>query len=96
MAFAIYRLGALMGYVRWGVRAGFLTLIGGLVAYSIFVIQIQQSDQLPNSSISLNIVLATFAGGIVGLVLALAWRIVVQSPRDHQAVDGSDKTPSAH
>jgi beta-N-acetylhexosaminidase len=96
MGFVIYRLGALIGYVRWGVRAGFMALIGGLVSYSIFVIQLQQSDLLNDTPIALNIVLATFVGGIAGLLLALAWRIIIQSSQEHQATDGTDKTPSAH
>ncbi|OGO38914.1 MAG: hypothetical protein A2W35_15535 [Chloroflexi bacterium RBG_16_57_11] len=96
MALAIYRLGALIGYVRWGVRAGFLALIGGLVAYSIFVYQIQQSDLLPETPISFEIVLATFAGVIVGLMIALAWRMVAQASREREATNGTEKTPSAH
>jgi hypothetical protein len=96
MAFAIYRLGALIGYVRWGVRAGFMALIGGLVAYSIYVIQVQQSDLLPETPIALNIVLATFVGSIAGLLLTFAWRMFVQTSRERQATDGTDKTPSAH
>lgn len=96
MGFVIYRLGALIGYVRWGVRAGFMTLIGGLIAYSIFVIQFQQNELPSNTSIALYIVLATLVGGIAGLLLALAWRIFVQSSQERRTTDGTDKTPSAH
>jgi beta-N-acetylhexosaminidase len=96
MAFVIYRLGALIGYVLWGVRAGFMVLIGGLIAYSIFVLQIQQSTQLLDTPSSLYIFLATIAGGIVGLLSVLAWRLVAQSSRERQVGEGADKTPSAH
>ena len=96
MAFAIYRLGALIGYVRWGVRAGFMALIGGLVSYSVFIIQLQQSDLLPDTPISMKIVLATFTGGIIGLLIALAWRVIAEASREREATNGTDKTPSAH
>jgi hypothetical protein len=96
MAFAIYRLGALIGYVRWGVRAGFMALIGGLVSYSVFVIQLQQNNLLPDTPISMKIVLATFTGGIIGLMIALAWRVIAEASREREATNGTDKTPSAH
>jgi beta-N-acetylhexosaminidase len=96
MAFAIYRLGALIGYVRWGVRAGFMSLIGGLIAYSIFVIQIQQSDLLPDTPVSLKIVLTTFTGGLLGLIIALAWRMIAQAAHTREVAEGTDRTPSAH
>jgi hypothetical protein len=96
MALIIYRLGALVGHVRWGVRAAFMVLIGGLTAYSYLVFRMREGELIAGTSISLNVFLATFAGGLVGLVIALAWRYIADISRTRQAPDGTDRTPSAH
>lgn len=96
LAFVIYRLGALIGYVRWGVRAAFMALIGGLIAYSYLVMQMRQSEQLTDTPISLNIFLATVAGGIAGLLIVLAWRFIIETLHARQPDEGTDRTPSAH
>jgi beta-N-acetylhexosaminidase len=96
MALVIYRLGALVGHVRWGVRAAFMVLIGGLTAYSYLVFRMREGELIAGTSISLNVFLATFAGGLVGLVIALAWRYIADISRTRQAPDGTDRTPSAH
>ena len=73
-----------------------MTLIGGLVAYSIFVIQFQQSDLLPDTPICTEYCLGN-----------VRWwhRRALTRPRlanyrpiltGAQATDGTDKTPSAH
>ena len=96
LALVIYRLGALIGYVRWGVRAGFMALIGGLISYSYLVLRMREHEQLADTPVSLNIFLATLGGGILGLLFVLVWRFVLDASRARQPGEGTDRTPSAH
>jgi hypothetical protein len=96
LAFVIYRLGALIGYVRWGVRAAFMALIGSLVAYSYLVLRMREGELIAGTSISMNVFLATLLGGIAGLLIVFVWRFVSDTARTRQPTDGSDRTPSAH
>jgi hypothetical protein len=95
-ALVIYRLGAMIGYVRWGVRAGFMALIGGLTAYSYQVMQMRQSELLAGTPISLNVFLATVVGGFAGLIIVLIWRFFAEPSHARQAGEGTDQPPSAH
>jgi beta-N-acetylhexosaminidase len=96
LALVIYRLASLIGYVRWGVRAGFMTLIGGLTAYSLLVFFMRQGERLTNSPLALEIFLATLAGSGAGLLIVLAWRLVIQATQVRQTDEGAERTPSAH
>lgn len=96
LALVIYRLGALVGYVRWGVRAGFMALIGGLVSYSYIVLRLRENQLPPGSSISLSIFLATLGGGFAGLLLVLLWRFIADTSHARSAGETTDHTPSAH
>jgi beta-N-acetylhexosaminidase len=96
LALVVYRLGALIGYVRWGVRAGFMALIGGLAAYSYLVFRMREGELLAGTSISLNVFLATLFGGFIGLLIVFIWRFIVDSSRPSQPTEATDRTPSAH
>lgn len=96
LALVVYRLGTLIGYVRWGVRAGFMVLIGGLVAYSLMVLRLQESELVPDAPISQNLFLATVAGGIAGLAIVLAWRFIVDSSSARKAGESTDRPASTH
>ena len=74
IAWSTYRLAALIGQVRWGVRAGFLALIGGLSFYSYLALQLPGSDKVLHGSIARGVFLATILGTGIGLLLALLWR----------------------
>ena len=75
-AWSIYRLAALIGHVRWGVRAGFLALIGGLVGFCYLALELPGSQVLLRDSISLGVVIITFFGALLGLIGALLWRAI--------------------
>jgi beta-N-acetylhexosaminidase len=77
IASIVYRLSSLVGQVRWGVRAGFLSLIGGLLAYSYLVLKMPGSERFLENSVSLSVLLGTFIGTVLGLLIAFSWRTIV-------------------
>ena len=74
LAWAVYRLASLIGQIRWGVRAGFLTLIGGLLAYSYLALQLPGSEGMLSESVSRSVFLSTLVGTILGLLVAFFWQ----------------------
>ena len=96
LSLAIYRLAALIGQVRWGVRAGFLTLIGGLISYSYLALMLYQNPPQQSDSISLNVFLSTLGGGILGLVIALGWRFTSLMGRGKTALEETTSEALAH
>jgi beta-N-acetylhexosaminidase len=76
IAWSTYRLGSLIGQVRWGIRGGFLALIGGLSFYSYLILQLPGSERVLRGSIARGVFLATLVGAGIGLLIALLWRAV--------------------
>ncbi|MFC1878632.1 glycoside hydrolase family 3 N-terminal domain-containing protein [Chloroflexota bacterium] len=74
MAWSSYRLAALVGHVRWGVRAGFLALIGGLLGFCYLALEMPGSEILLQNSIPLGVVIASVGGVLLGLLITLLWR----------------------
>jgi beta-N-acetylhexosaminidase len=79
IAWSSYRLSALIGQVRWGVRAGFLALIFGLLAYSYLVLNLPGSKIIFQGSISRAILLTTFSGTIIGLLVSISWKTISET-----------------
>jgi beta-N-acetylhexosaminidase len=73
-AWAVYRLASMIGQIRWGVRAAFLTLIGGLLAYLYLVLRLPGSAEMLSDSVSRSVFLSTLAGTILGLTVAFLWQ----------------------
>ena len=76
IAWSFYRLAALIGQVRWGVRGGFLAFIGGLTTYSYLAMKLPGSEILLIGSISRGVFFSTLIGATIGLFLAWGWRKV--------------------
>ena len=74
IAWSFYRLAALIGQVRWGVRGGFLAFIGGLATYSYLAMKLPGSEILLIGSISRGVFFSTLIGAALGLLLAWTWR----------------------
>jgi beta-N-acetylhexosaminidase len=74
LAWAVYRLASLIGQIRWGVRAGFLTLIGGLLAYSYLALQLPGSEGMLSESVSRSVFLITLVGTALGFLAAFFWQ----------------------
>ena len=81
LSFGIYRLAAQVGSLRWGIRAGFLSLIGGLLAYSYLAAELPGSRKLLDFSVSWSIFIVSAAGIMIGLAAALCWRAVENNLR---------------
>jgi beta-N-acetylhexosaminidase len=91
IAFALYRLAAALGFVRWGVRVSFFALIGGLLAYIYLAIRLPGSETLLNFSVSGSVIIVSLIGSIVGLGIALVWRSIVENRRHRPTKNGSSR-----
>jgi beta-N-acetylhexosaminidase len=89
IAFALYRLAAWLGFVRWGVRVSFFALIGGLIAYTYLAIRLPGSEALLNISVSGSVIIVCLIGSAVGLGIALAWRSIVEKRKHNPTKNGS-------
>lgn len=69
-----YWIANLTGQVRWGLRAGLLVFIGGLLAYMYLALGMPGSESLVQSSGTLGILGITLIGAGLGWGAALGWR----------------------
>jgi beta-N-acetylhexosaminidase len=88
IAYALYRLAALNGLVRWGVRTSFLSLICGLLAYTYMAIRLPGSEALLELSVSGSVIIACLIGSILGLCIAIVWRAIVEERKHHPKNNG--------
>jgi hypothetical protein len=79
VGFSVYRLSTLIGQVRWGVRVGFLALIGGLLSYSYLALGMPGSIQVLEKLGAWAVVLFTLLGCLIGVLATLGWRAVISS-----------------
>jgi len=66
------RTGAIIGKVRWGIRWGLASFIGGLVFYTYVVLNLPLSEAILSFSDTWGLLMATFLGTVVGWLIALA------------------------
>jgi beta-N-acetylhexosaminidase len=76
ISFASYRLAALMGQVRWGIRSGFFTLIGGLIGYCYLALSLPGSVEMLASFGGWAVLLMTSIGSMIGLLATWIWRMI--------------------
>jgi len=81
IALGLYRLVAFLINPRWGFRSAILALIGGLLAYSYLVIRIPADNPAADLPIALTVLLASLIGIALGLLIALAWRLLTNLTR---------------
>jgi beta-N-acetylhexosaminidase len=96
VALSAYRLAALLGQIRWGVRIGFLALIGGLVAYSYLALGLPGSQPFLENSLSWSVFIFTLTGAALGIIAALSWRLVFSMERRRNAHQDHETPPSPH
>jgi beta-N-acetylhexosaminidase len=77
-----YWVSSVLGQVRWGVRASFLVLIGGLAAYSYIALGMPGSKSLLQGMGSRGVLLVTLLGAAVGAVACWSWRGVLRLKKD--------------
>lgn len=78
---SVYRISAVVGQVRWGIRSSFLAFIGGLLAYSYLALKLPGSVDLLDSAGGLGVVLVTLSGTAVGLLVTWSWRTFISRAR---------------
>jgi len=70
-----FRIAAINGGHLWGARAGFLVVIGGLLAYSYNRLGLPGSQQSIVGSSYLDIAITTMIGNAIGLLGVFSWRL---------------------
>lgn len=74
LGFLAYRMAAYLGYVRWGIRAALLALVGGLAAYSYLAALAATDPASLSEPIKLRVLASALVGGLAGLAATAAWR----------------------
>ena len=74
-----YQSGALTGQVRWGVRWGLTTLIGGLAVNGYISFNLPGASSLITRYSIWGIVLGVVAGSLAGWTAGLLWRWLYKS-----------------
>jgi beta-N-acetylhexosaminidase len=69
-----YWVGMAAGQFRWGLRAGFLALIGGLLAYAYLALQLPGTFDLLEASGTWGVVLFTAGGAVIGNLAGWSWK----------------------
>ena len=85
VAWVAYRLSTQIGQVRWGVRSGFLALIGGLLSYSLIALQMPSGKWRVSDSVSLNVFLSSLVGSILGITLVFCWKMLLEVRQRRQS-----------
>lgn len=74
IALISYRIAAYLGQVRWGIRGSFLAAICGLFAYSYLALKLPGSVSLLEKYGGWGVLVVTFSGASIGILLTLVWR----------------------
>jgi beta-N-acetylhexosaminidase len=74
ISWSAYRVSILMGLVRWSIRTGLLTLIGGILLYIYTTLQLPGGEWLFEHTGLLAGSLAVLVGGLAGIGAAWIWR----------------------
>jgi beta-N-acetylhexosaminidase len=90
----VYRVAALLGHVRWGVRGGFLAFIGGLFAYSVWASQVGLNPALLVEPAIRSALLVTLGGIASGIVGAIIWYLVARRLYHKVAKETTDRRAS--
>jgi hypothetical protein len=81
IAWSAYQLSAFVGQIRWGVRTAFIAFCGGALAYSYIALRFPGSEILLSQSIATAVFLSTFGGAVLGVLIALVWKNLLERVR---------------
>ena len=73
-AYISYRFAAVLGHGRWGIRCGFMVVIGGLVAYSYLALKLPGSSSMLDEYGAWAVIAIALAGAAIGILATLGWR----------------------
>lgn len=90
---AVYRMAALIGQIGWGVRAGFMALIGGLMAYSYLAWTVSNAEAPAGESLLWNVFFSALGGGLIGALIALGWRYIAMLSLPPAQLEPGSRTP---
>jgi beta-N-acetylhexosaminidase len=75
MSLFAYQVGATAGEVRWGVRWGLTTLIGGMVVSTYLSLGLPGTAALIESTNVWGVVISAVAGGLIGWLAGWGWKL---------------------
>jgi beta-N-acetylhexosaminidase len=81
---------------RWGVRWGLLGLMGGLLGYNYLALDLPGSQELLRKSGTQGVLLVTFLGVSLGLLVGLIWKQIFpgrQDPSERRSATGPRTGP---
>ncbi len=90
IAWSVYRITALIGQVHWGMRAGFLSFCGGLLAYSYLALGMPGSEAWLSGSISRAVLISTILGSFLGILIGFLWKTTTDRQRKPPAPRASE------
>jgi len=79
IGFIAYRTTSISGQVRWGVRGGFLAVIGGLLFYSLLTLGENLGRNPMQSSGVVAVIIITIIGSIMGIIATWGWKSLTDS-----------------
>jgi beta-N-acetylhexosaminidase len=74
LGFGSYWIGIASGHIRWGIRSGFLGLIGGLLAYTYLALDLPGSHDLLATAGTWGTVFLTAVGAVLGSIAGWSWK----------------------
>ena len=74
--FLVYRIGSVGGQIRWSIRQGALTMIGGLTTYCYLAIGLTGSAGIIASGGRIGVLVFVMAGAVLGWGGAFFWRLI--------------------
>ena len=79
LSWLTFRLGAMIGQTRWGLRAASLAATGGLMGYNYLLLNLPGSQTFLENSRSWAVFWVTLAGIVLGLFTAGVWKMATRS-----------------
>ena len=92
ISWSVYRLMSLVGQMRWGIRFGFLTFAGGLLAYSYLALSFPGSETWLVGSVARAVLVCTILGCFLGIIAGFIWKGSSNRSRNTPATAGSDSS----
>lgn len=92
ISWSVYRLMTLVGQMRWGIRFGFLTFAGGLLAYSYLALGFPGSQTWLDGSVARAVLVCTILGCFLGILAGFIWKAISNRSKNTPATAGSDSS----
>ncbi len=82
-SFVTLRISMNLNQLRWGIRSGILSIIGGLLFYIYLAIGLPGSKSLINSLGIWGVILFTIIGSLAGVLFSIGWQLYQKRPKNN-------------